>query len=65
LRSGPLTARQRSPHLGDDGFGMAEEVRGRESQDPVASTDEGVLAAIVFNQAVAMVATVVFDDEAV
>jgi hypothetical protein len=44
---------------------MAEEVRGRESQDPVASTDEGVLAAIVFNQAVAMVATVVFDDEAV
>jgi len=38
-------------------------IRGGESQDAVAGVDEKVLAAVVFDQAIAMVAAVVLDDQ--
>jgi len=51
-------------HLGGDDIRAIANVRGGESQQPESRIDHQVLPPVVLDQPVAMVAAVVFDDEA-
>jgi hypothetical protein len=49
--------------LGHDDVWLAVDVRGRESQEAKARVDEQVLPAVVLNQALAVIAPVIFQNE--
>ena len=55
---------ERRAHLSHQSVGPALEVSRGEAQESIPGIDQEVLAAVVFNQALAMVATVVLDGEA-
>src|SRR5260370_15909838 len=49
--------------LCDDDVWLTMDVRGRETQEAKARVDEQVLPAVVFNEALAVIAPVIFENE--
>jgi hypothetical protein len=52
------------PHLHRNRVWRSVHIRGSEAQQMEAGADQSVLAAVVINQPIAMIATVVFDCQA-